>query len=109
MAQEISQAQKAGEELGLTPDEKAFYDALTRPQAVKDFYENTELVAMTKELTEMLRNNNTIDWYRRESERANMRRLVKRLLKKYKYPPEVTEEAMNDVLRQCEQWVDNNN
>ncbi len=109
MAQEIPQAQKAGEELGLTPDEKAFYDALTRPQAVKDFYENTELVAMTKELTEMLRNNNTIDWYRRESERANMRRLVKRLLKKYKYPPEVTEDAMNDVLRQCEQWVDNNN
>lgn len=109
MAQEISQAQKAGEELGLTPEEKAFYDALTRPQAVKDFYENTELVAMTKELTGMLRNNNTIDWYRRESERANMRRLVKRLLKKYKYPPEVAEDAMNDVLRQCEQWVDNNN
>ncbi len=109
MAEEISQAQKAGEELGLTPEEKAFYDALTRPQAVKDFYENTELVAMTKELTEMLRNNNTIDWYRRESERANMRRLVKRLLKKYKYPPEVAEDAMNDVLRQCEQWVDNNN
>lgn len=109
MAHEIAEAHKAGEALGLTPEEKAFYDALTKPQAVKDFYENTELVAMTKELTEMLRKNNTIDWYRRESERANMRRLVKRLLKKYKYPPEEAEDAMNDVLRQCEQWVDNNN
>lgn len=109
MAEEIAEAHKTGEKLGLTPEEKAFYDALTKPQAVKDFYENTELVAMTKELTEMLRKNNTIDWYRRESERANMRRLVKRLLKKYKYPPEVAEDAMNDVLKQCEQWVDNNN
>lgn len=54
---------------------------------------------MTKELTEMLRQNNTIDWYRRELEKANMRRLVKRLLKKYKYPPEVAEGAKNDVLR----------
>jgi type I restriction enzyme R subunit len=109
MAEEIAEAHKTGEKLGLTPEEKAFYDALTKPQAVKDFYENTELVAMTKELTEMLRKNNTIDWYRRESERANMRRLVKRLLKKYKYPPEEAEDAMNDVLKQCEQWVDNNN
>lgn len=68
--------------------EKAFYDALTRPQAVKDFYTNEQLVELAKELTEMLRKNRTLDWNRRESERANMRRLVKQLLRKYKYPPE---------------------
>jgi type I restriction enzyme R subunit len=61
---------------------------------------------MTKELTDMLRKNRTIDWNRREAERANMRRLVKRLLKKYKYPPEEAEGAMNVVLKQCEQWAD---
>ena len=55
----------------------------------------------------MLRKNRTIDWNRREAERANMRRLVKRLLKKYKYPPEETEDAMNIVLKQCEQWAEN--
>ena len=55
----------------------------------------------------MLRKNRTIDWNRRESERANMRRLVKRLLKKYKYPPEEAEDAMNVVLKQCEQWAEN--
>lgn len=109
MAAEFAEAEKAGEELGLTPEEKAFYDALTKPQAVKDFYQNEQLVEMTKELTEMLRKNNTVDWYRRDAERANMRRLVKRLLKKYKYPPEEAEGAMNDVLRQCEQWVDQEN
>lgn len=106
MAKEFVKAEEAGKELGLSPEEKAFYDALTKPQAVRDFYENDELVKMTKELTEMLRKNNSIDWYRRESERANMRRLVKRLLRKYKYPPEKEEAAMNDVLRQCEQWVE---
>jgi type I restriction enzyme R subunit len=92
--------------IGLTFEEKAFYDALTRPQAVKDFYTNDQLVALTKELTETLRRNRTIDWNRRDSERANMRRLVKRLLKHYNYPPEDAEDAMNTVLKQCEQWAD---
>ena len=79
---------------------------MTRPQAVKDLYSNDQLIEMTKDLTDMLRKNRTIDWNRRESERANMRRLVKRLLKKYKYPPEEAEDAMNVVLKQCEQWAD---
>ena len=107
MAQEIKEAEQQGNDLGLTNEEKAFYDALIRPQAVKDFYSNEQLVSLTKELTDMLRNNRTIDWNRREAERANMRRLVKRLLKKYKYPPEEAEDAMNIVLKQCEQWADN--
>ena len=55
----------------------------------------------------MLRKNRTIDWNRREAEGANMRRLVKRLLKKYKYPPEEAEDAMKIVLKQCEQWAEN--
>ena len=107
LAQEMMEAENEGNELGLSKEEKAFYDALTRPQAVKDFYTNDQLVDLTKELTDMLRKNRTIDWNRRESERANMRRLVKRLLKKYKYPPEEAEDAMNVVLKQCEQWADN--
>ena len=106
LAQEMMDAEKEGNELGLSNEEKAFYDALTRPQAVKDFYTNDQLVALTKDLTDMLRKNRTIDWNRREAERANMRRLVKRLLKKYKYPPEEAEGAMNIVLKQCEQWAD---
>ncbi len=107
LAQEMMDAEQQGNNLGLTNEEKAFYDALTRPQAVKDFYTNDQLVALTKELTDMLRRNRTIDWNRREAERANMRRLVKRLLKQYKYPPEEAEDAMNVVLRQCEQWAEN--
>ena len=107
LAQEMMDAEKQGNKLGLSNEEKAFYDALTRPQAVKDFYTNDQLVELTKELTDMLRKNRTIDWNRREAERANMRRLVKRLLKKYKYPPEEAEGAMNIVLKQCEQWAEN--
>ena len=107
MAQEMMDAEQQGNDLGLSNEEKAFYDALTRPQAVKDFYSNEQLVSLTKDLTDMLRKNRTIDWNRREAERANMRRLVKRLLKQYKYPPEEAEDAMNVVLKQCEQWAEN--
>ena len=107
MAQEMIDAEQQGNDLGLTNEEKAFYDALTRPQAVKDFYSNEQLVSLTKDLTDMLRKNSTIDWNRREAERANMRRLVKRLLKQYKYPPEEAEDAIAVVLKQCEQWAEN--
>ena len=107
MAQEMIDAEQQGNDLGLTNEEKAFYDALTRPQAVKDFYSNEQLVSLTKDLTDMLRKNRTIDWNRREAERANMRRLVKRLLKQYKYPPEEAEDAIDVVLKQCEQWAEN--
>ncbi|MCQ2396088.1 MAG: DUF3387 domain-containing protein, partial [Lentisphaeria bacterium] len=107
LANEILTAQKAGEQTGLTQEEIAFYDAITKPQAVKDFYTNDELVEMTRELTDMLRRNKTIDWQKKESARANMRRLVKRLLKRHKYPPEGQEEALETVIRQCENWTDN--
>lgn len=107
MAKQIASAQKEGEDLGLNAEEAAFYDALTRPQAVKDFYENDELIAITKELTETLRKNKTIDWQKKETARAKMRMLIKRLLKKHKYPPEGVEDAVQTVMTQCELWTDN--
>lgn len=91
----------------LNDEEIAFYDALTKPQAVKDFYKNEELINMTRELTDSLRKNKTIDWQKKESARANMRRIIKRLLKKYNYPPEETQDALQTVMTQCELWTDN--
>lgn len=108
LAKQIAAVQKEGEQLGLTADELAFYDALTKPQAIKDFYENEELIAITKELAETLRKNKTIDWQKRESARAKMRMLIKKLLKKHKYPPEGMEDAVQTVMTQCELWTDNN-
>lgn len=107
LAKQIAAAQKEGEDLGLNAEEAAFYDALTRPQAVKDFYENDELIAITKELTETLRKNKTIDWQKKETARAKMRMLIKKLLKKHKYPPEGVEDAVQTVMTQCELWTDN--
>ena len=107
LAKEISAASKAGQDLGLTADELAFYDALTKPEAVKDFYENAELIAITKELTETLRKNRTIDWQKKDSARARMRMMIKKLLKQHKYPPEGMEDAVQTVMMQCELWADN--
>lgn len=106
LAAEISESENQGNELGLTAEEKSFYDALTQPRAVQDIYTNEQLVAMTKELTDALRKNRTIDWQKKESARAGMRRMIKRLLKKYKYPPEEAENALETVIHQCEQWAD---
>ena len=61
---------------------------------------------LTKELTEELRRNRTIDWQKKESARAGMRSKVKRLLKKYHYPPEEAQSALETVIQQCEQWAD---
>ena len=108
LAKQIQAAQKEGEKLGLTADELAFYDALTKPQAIKDFYENEELIAITKELADTLRKNRTIDWQKRDSARAKMRMLIKRLLKHHKYPPEGMDDAVQTVMTQCELWADNN-
>ena len=107
LAEQIAADQKEGEKLGLTADEQAFYDALTKPEAIKDFYENEELIAITKELTDALRRNKTIDWQKRESARAKMRMMIKKLLKKHKYPPEGMNDAVQTVMTQCELWSDN--
>ena len=96
-----------GKKLGLTQEELAFYDALTKPENIKDFYQNNELIDLTRELTEMLRKNRTIDWQKKETARASMRKMVKHLLKKYKYPPEDYDTAISTVISQCEMWADN--
>lgn len=107
LAKQIQEARKEGDKLGLTADELAFYDALTKPQAIKDFYENEELIAITKELADALRRNRTVDWQKRDSARAKMRMMIRRLLKKHKYPPEGMDDAVQTVMQQCELWADN--
>ena len=109
LARQIATAHQEGDNLGLTADELAFYDALTKPQAIKDFYKNDELIAITKELADTLRKNKTIDWQKRESARAKMRMLIKKLLRKHKYPPEGMDDAVQTVMTQCELWTDNYN
>jgi len=106
LANQIKSAEEQGKELGLSPEEKAFYDALSLPQAVKDAYSNEELVGLTRELTRQLRRSRTIDWQEKESARAKMRLMVKKLLKKYHYPPEEAKNAMETVIKQCELWTD---
>ncbi|MDN6670462.1 MAG: type I restriction endonuclease subunit R [Tetragenococcus koreensis] len=106
MAKDMKNATEEGTDLGLTDEELAFYDAITKPEAVEDFIENDQLVSLTHELTDMLRKSRTVDWQKKESARAHMRRKVKKLLRKYKYPPEGMEEAISTVTQQCELWVD---
>ncbi len=106
MAREMMKDRTDAEALGLTEEEMAFYDAIARPEAVRDFYDNDQLVAIARELTEALQKSATIDWQKKESARAGMRRSIKRLLRKYKYPPEGEEEAMQTVMAQCELWAD---
>ena len=105
-AAQIAELHKQGEALGLSTEELAFYDALSKPEAVKEFYSNDELVALTRELTETLRKNRTIDWQKKETARATMRKMIKRLLKRHKYPPEGADDALETVMSQCEMWVD---
>ena len=106
MAEEIKKAENEGNDLGLTAEEKAFYDALSTPAGVRQAYSDEEFLAMTKELTEELRKNRTIDWNKKETSRAKMRVMIKRLLKKYNYPPEGQEQALETVMAQCNQWAD---
>ena len=106
MADRMAQASAEGAQLGLSSEEAAFYDALTRPEAVKNFYQNDELVAITKEPTDMLRKNRTIDWQKKETARAKMRSMVKRLLKDHHDPPEGLDDALSIVISQCEMWTD---
>ena len=106
MAAEIRKTEEEGDELGLTVEEKAFYDALSSPEGIREAYSDEEFVSLTKELTEQLRKNRTIDWNHKESARAKMRVMVKRLLKKYHYPPEGQEQALKTVMEQCNKWAD---
>ena len=102
LAQEMRRANARGEELGLSEEELAFYDALeTNDSAVQVLGDDT-LRGIARELVETVRNNVTIDWTLRENVRANLRRLVRRTLRKHGYPPDKQEKATRTVLEQAE-------
>lgn len=110
MAKKFREAAHRGEELGLTDDEVRFYDALANNEsAVRELTDET-LKKIAHELTENLRKNITVDWSKRESVRASLRLMVKRILRKYKYPPDMADSAVELVLMQAEtlggEWVD---
>ena len=109
MAKEMLSENQKAKELGLTDEEFAFYEALTQPQAIADYYreKNDELVAITQELAAKMREMRTVDWQKKQSARAAMRVAIKRLLKHHKYPPEGMESALCTVMEQCELWADN--
>jgi len=102
LAEEMREAQKRGDQLNLTEDEVAFYDALeVNDSAVKVLGDDT-LKTIARELVDMVRNNVTIDWTAKESVRARLRVMVKRILRKYGYPPDKQEKATQTVLEQAE-------
>ncbi|MGK4339994.1 type I restriction endonuclease subunit R [Ectopseudomonas oleovorans] len=109
MAKKFAAASKRGDQLGLNDDELAFYDALANNEASVRELGDEVLAKIAHELTESLRQNVTVDWSNRDSVRAKLRLLVKRILRKYKYPPDQQEEAAQLVLMQaetlCEAWM----
>ncbi len=102
LAKDMAAARSRGEELGLSPEEVAFYEALAENESAVQAMGDEKLRVIAHELLESLRKNVTVDWAKRESARANMRVLVKRILKKYGYPPDLAEEAVQTVLAQAE-------
>lgn len=109
MAHEMKRAREEEKDLGLNEDEIAFYDALTADEVVKEFMEDETLKKIAQELTFAIKNNITIDWSVRKSAQAGMRRIIKRLLKKYDYPPEQAKNALKVVMRQAEKMCGNVN
>lgn len=109
MAKKFVAASKRGDALGLNDDELAFYDALANNEASVRELGDEILAKIAHELTDSLRQNVTVDWNNRDSVRAKLRLLVKRILRKYKYPPDQQEEAAQLVLAQaetlCEAWM----
>ncbi|MBP1627547.1 MAG: putative type restriction enzyme HindVIIP protein [Holophagaceae bacterium] len=102
MAKSFNAAAQRGEELGLSPNEMAFYDALeTNEASVRELGDN-ELKAIARELTDFLRNNLTVDWSAREAVRAKLRGRIKLILKRHKYPPDMEQRAVELVLKQAE-------
>ena len=102
MAKEFKERAKRDEELGLNFDELAFYDALANNEsAVRELGDET-LKKIAVEVTEKLKASTTVDWNVRESVRAKLRNLIRRLLRKYKYPPDEAKEAIELVMKQAE-------
>jgi type I restriction enzyme R subunit len=102
LAKDLKAAQQRGEDQGLTPEELAFYDALAENESAVEAMGSEQLRVIAHELLEQLRQNVTVDWHHRESARARMRVLVKRILKRFGYPPDLADEAVMTVLAQAE-------
>lgn len=102
LSKEMTEAYAAGEEKGLTPEELAFYDALVADPEVLRNMEDKVLVEMAHELTTLIQKSRTVDWDKKQSARAYMRTQVKHLLRKYKYPPEQAQNAIDTVIKQAE-------
>ena len=102
LARELREENARGEELGLSEDELAFYDALETNDSAVQVLGNETLRSIARELVETVRGNVTIDWTLRENVRANLRRLVKRTLRRHGYPPDKQEKATRTVLEQAE-------
>ncbi len=109
IAKEMRDAQRRGEKLGLTEDEAAFYDALAANESAVEVLGDETLKRIAQELVDRVRKSVTVDWSRRENARAQLRVLVKRILRKYGYPPDKQEQATQLVLEQtevlCQDWV----
>jgi type I restriction enzyme R subunit len=107
LAKNLRNAQRHGEELGLSSEETAFYDALAESESAREAMKKDDLRLMARELTEMVKKMPKLDWTQRESVRAGLRRSVRRLLAKYGYPPDLAEDATQLVLRQAELSTEN--
>jgi len=109
IAKEIRESNQRGAELGLSEAEMAFYDALAANENAKDVMGDKQLALIAVELVQQVRSNVTIDWTVKQSARAKIRVLVKRILRRYGYPPNLEEKATDLVLEQAEllaaQWV----
>lgn len=106
MAKDFKERLKRDEELGLNPAELAFYDALADNESAVRELGDVTLKKLATELTEKLRSSTTVDWQVRDSVRAKLRNLVRRLLRRYKYPPDKTPEAIELVMKQAEALAD---
>ncbi len=102
LAKELKASRQRGNDLGLSPEEVAFYDALADNESAVEAMGNDKLRVIASELVNQLQSNATVDWHKRESARARMRILVKRILKRYGFPPDLADEAVQTVLQQAE-------
>jgi type I restriction enzyme R subunit len=102
LAREMQEAKSRGQELGLSEDELAFYDALGQNESAQNVLGDAQLMVIAREVAETVRRNTGIDWAIREQARANLRRLVRRTLRKYGYPPDLQERATETVIQQAE-------
>ena len=102
LSKEMTEAYAAGDEKGLSPEELAFYDALVADPEVLRNMEDATLIEMAHELTTLIQKSRTVDWDKKQSARAYMRTQIKHLLRKYKYPPEQAQSAIEIVIKQAE-------